>query len=60
MRMRHGGSVVRGRQSPNWYSVYSRQPFLAAGAVIWVASMLASAFCTEIWQFFITMVRPLS
>ncbi|CDO77486.1 hypothetical protein BN946_scf184902.g20, partial [Trametes cinnabarina] len=31
------------------------RPFLAAGAILWVASMLASAFCTEIWQFFITM-----
>ncbi|OBZ74732.1 Guanine nucleotide-binding protein alpha-1 subunit [Grifola frondosa] len=29
-------------------------PFLAVGAILWVTSMLASAFCTEIWQFFIT------
>ena len=34
-----------------------RQPFLAAGAIIWVVSMVASAFCTEVWQFFLTMVR---
>ncbi|PIL25814.1 MFS general substrate transporter [Ganoderma sinense ZZ0214-1] len=34
---------------------YGYKPFLAAGAVIWVASMLAAAFCTEIWQFFLTM-----
>ncbi|KAI0742937.1 major facilitator superfamily domain-containing protein [Daedaleopsis nitida] len=34
---------------------YGYKPFLAAGAVIWVASMLASAFCTELWHFFITM-----
>ncbi|KAI8996259.1 MFS general substrate transporter [Trametes punicea] len=33
----------------------SSVPFLAAGALLWIASMLASAFCTEVWQFFITM-----
>ncbi|KAI0772349.1 major facilitator superfamily domain-containing protein [Trametes elegans] len=30
-------------------------PFLAAGSLIWTASMIAAAFCTEVWQFFITM-----
>ncbi|KAI0758888.1 major facilitator superfamily domain-containing protein [Fomes fomentarius] len=34
---------------------YGYKPFLAAGAIMWVASMVASAFCTEIWQFFLTM-----
>ncbi|KAI0724670.1 major facilitator superfamily domain-containing protein [Fomitopsis betulina] len=29
-------------------------PFLALGAVFWLAGMLGSAFCTELWQFFIT------
>ncbi|OCH92545.1 MFS general substrate transporter [Obba rivulosa] len=33
---------------------YGYRPFLAAGALCWVASMLASAFCTEVWQFFLT------
>ncbi|KAI0659539.1 major facilitator superfamily domain-containing protein [Cubamyces menziesii] len=34
---------------------YGYKPLLAAGALLWIASMLASAFCTTIWQFFITM-----
>ncbi|TBU31018.1 MFS general substrate transporter [Dichomitus squalens] len=28
---------------------------LADRAIVWVASMLAAAFCTEVWQFFLTM-----
>ncbi|KAH9931623.1 MFS general substrate transporter [Epithele typhae] len=46
------GSIVAGKLADR----YGYKPFLAAGAVIWVASMVASAFCTEVWQFFITMV----
>ncbi|KAI0651102.1 MFS general substrate transporter [Trametes meyenii] len=34
---------------------YGYKPFLAAGAIVWMGGMLASAFCTEVWQFFITM-----
>ncbi|PCH43185.1 MFS general substrate transporter [Wolfiporia cocos MD-104 SS10] len=32
----------------------SGMPFLALGGVFWLAGMLGSAFCTELWQFFIT------
>ncbi|KAH9922209.1 major facilitator superfamily domain-containing protein [Fomitopsis serialis] len=30
------------------------KPLLALGAIFWLAGMLGSAFCTELWQFFIT------
>lgn len=33
---------------------YGYKPFLIVGAVFWTAGMLGSAFCTELWQFFIT------
>ncbi|KZT03256.1 MFS general substrate transporter [Laetiporus sulphureus 93-53] len=29
-------------------------PFLALGAMFWLAGMLGSAFCTQLWHFFIT------
>ncbi|EIN03957.1 MFS general substrate transporter [Punctularia strigosozonata HHB-11173 SS5] len=29
-------------------------PFLAAGSIVWIASMISIAFCTELWQFFIS------
>ncbi|TFK90900.1 MFS general substrate transporter [Polyporus arcularius HHB13444] len=45
------GGIVAGKLADR----YGYKPLLAAGAVIWVASMLASAFCTKIWHFFITM-----
>ncbi|KAH9851285.1 MFS general substrate transporter [Lenzites betulinus] len=45
------GGIVAGKLADR----YGYKPFLAAGALIWIASMLASAFCTTIWQFFITM-----
>ncbi|KAI0673187.1 MFS general substrate transporter [Trametes maxima] len=31
------------------------KPYLAAGAIIWIASMIASVFCTKMWHFFITI-----
>ncbi|KAJ8469136.1 hypothetical protein ONZ51_g9199 [Trametes cubensis] len=37
------------------HHIRPNKPLLAAGALLWIASMLASAFCTTIWQFFITM-----
>ncbi|KAI0920640.1 hypothetical protein AcW1_002325 [Taiwanofungus camphoratus] len=33
---------------------FGYKPFLAAGGVFWFTGMLASAFCTKLWQFFIT------
>ncbi|KAI0830331.1 MFS general substrate transporter [Trametes gibbosa] len=45
------GGIISGKLADR----YGYKPFLAAGALLWIASMLASAFCTEIWQFFITM-----
>lgn len=33
---------------------YGYRPFLIAGAIFWLAGMLGSAFCTTLWQFFIT------
>ncbi|KAI0354207.1 MFS general substrate transporter [Trametes cingulata] len=45
------GGIVSGKLADR----YGYKPFLAAGAFVWIASMLASVFCTEIWQFFITM-----
>ncbi|TBU40524.1 MFS general substrate transporter [Dichomitus squalens] len=45
------GGIVAGKLADR----YGYKPFLAAGAIVWVASMLAAAFCTEVWQFFLTM-----
>ena len=33
------------------------QPFLALGGVLWIISMLACAFATKLWHFFLIMVR---
>ncbi|KAI0077024.1 MFS general substrate transporter [Panus rudis PR-1116 ss-1] len=43
-------SVVTGKLGDR----YGYKPFLAAGSVLWVASMLGTAFSTKLWQFFIT------
>ncbi|KAI0673188.1 major facilitator superfamily domain-containing protein [Trametes maxima] len=48
--------IVAGKLADRYQqTLFARQPFLAAGAIVWMGGMLASAFCTEVWQFFITM-----
>ncbi|CAL1698359.1 unnamed protein product [Somion occarium] len=43
-------SVVTGKLGDR----YGYKPFLAVGAVFWVASMVGTAFSTKLWHFFIT------
>ncbi|KAL6302561.1 major facilitator superfamily domain-containing protein [Sparassis latifolia] len=43
-------SVITGKLGDR----YGYKPFLAAGALCWTVSMLCSAFCTKVWQFFLT------
>lgn len=43
-------SVVTGKLGDR----YGYKPFLALGALFWTLGMLCSAFCTEVWEFFMT------
>ncbi|KAH9924237.1 MFS general substrate transporter [Amylocystis lapponica] len=45
--------MVTGKLGDRYSQPYV-QPLLALGACFWTAGMLCSAFCTELWQFFLT------
>ncbi|TFK92180.1 MFS general substrate transporter [Polyporus arcularius HHB13444] len=44
-------SVIPGKLADR----YGYKPFLAAGGIIWTISMLACAFSTKLWHFFLVM-----